>query len=295
MERGQHPGGAVICRAFCSSSTEPSFPLRPSSINSASPPGSPDSTSDWEHPRPFRDSNHGRAVVAHALSSHEATRAGGRLFLSAVGDELQKRVEEKFTPTKSIHPVLALRYKWRTACAKARETDKPDEIFLSAIQHRGIALPAPVKTKSVIPFSSASLSRRSSLPTTPTEATSTPKTSRRGGSAPYLHVARAPRVTRSASVDSPPLSSPPPAAAATRHRSHDHDTRLRTTWRTERNTLMRISEDGREEPCRPHPGARLPGPLPSPRGVSPILQTISPKQMISLTSLPVENNHKPET
>jgi len=163
---------------------KPSFPLRASSLQSASSdPSSPDSISDAEH----------------ALALGFAAR------------------------TPAVHPVIALRYKWRTACAKALQTETPDESFLSVMKRRGVALPAPVKTDLVRTASSAALS----------------STARRG-SATHLLAERAPRITRAAKLinaPTPPLDFTP-SAAATKRQPSDHGLRR---WRTERNTLMRLS------------------------------------------------------
>jgi len=125
--------------------------------------------------------------------------------------------------TSSVHPVLALRCKWRTACAAALQTDTPEESFLSVMKCRGVTLPAPVKTDFVRPPSTASASRRKR--------------------AAHLLAEQAPPIARAASLNDaphPPLdfaTSP----AATRRRSSDPDLRLCTAGRTERNTLMRLS------------------------------------------------------
>ena len=92
------------------------------------------------------------------------------------------------------------------------------------MHHRGVALPAPVKTDFVRTVSSAALL----------------STARRG-SAAHLLVPRAPRVARAASLIETPSPDFAPPAAATRRRSSDQDLRVCTAWRTERNTLMRLS------------------------------------------------------
>ena len=127
-----------------------------------------------------------------------------------------------FAKTPSVHPVLALRYKWRTACARALQTDKPNENLLAAMQHRGVALPAPVKIDFVRTVSSAALL----------------STARRG-SAAHLLAERAPRFARAASLIDASASDFIPSAAAIKRRSSDCDLRLCTAWRTELNTLMR--------------------------------------------------------
>ncbi|KAJ1483895.1 hypothetical protein T484DRAFT_1798508 [Baffinella frigidus] len=233
----------------------------------------PDSTPDSEHTRFFGDSTRdSRAVAAHALFS-QGTRASGRLFLLV--DE-----EHPETSGGSVHPVLATRYKWRTACAKARQAlhnpacPSPVEPFLSAIQHRGSALPLSGKYDSVRPASSASPARPSPLAKPSTEvvcwlsAASAAITSRRGSANLHgVHAARPP-TRRAASVIATPASplALPSASAAPRRRSHDHVTGLCNARRTERNTLMRLSPPRSLDASLPagsappvqHP---LPGPL----------------------------------
>ena len=144
--------------------------------------------------------------------------------------------------TSSVHPVLTLRCKWRTACATALQTSTPDGSFLSVMQRRSVTLPAPVKTDFVRPPSTASASRRES--------------------AAHLLAERAPPITRSASLNDAPR---PPldfdtSAAATRRHSPDPDLRLCTAGRTERNTLMRLSPPksiSRASPPVKHDSVRL--------------------------------------
>ncbi|KAJ1472794.1 hypothetical protein T484DRAFT_1914158 [Baffinella frigidus] len=211
--------GVAIRRSFPTLSVKPSLPLRASSLQSVPQVHKPS--------LPLRAASETATITPdsishaqHALFFRDPTQTGGKHTHGTHGRFAAS------TPT--VHPVLALRYKWRTACAKALKTDTPHEHFLSAIQHRGLALPAPVKTDAARPLSSASLSWRR-------------------GSAAHLHAPRAPRDARAASViDAPPTPSNfPPAAAATRRRSYEEG---KSTWRTERNTLM-------------PPPPRLPGPL----------------------------------
>ncbi|KAJ1472795.1 hypothetical protein T484DRAFT_1752514 [Baffinella frigidus] len=246
--------GAAIRRAFAFRS--PSVQPSASSLQSAPQVRKPS--------LPLRASS---LKSSTAAISHEGTRAGRRLSLP-VDAKVGSRFAW-FAAKTSVHPVLATRYKWRAACAKALQMDRPDEHFLSAMQHRGIALPAPIKTDAV---------RRPS-----TEATSLPSstasTSRRG-STTHLHAPRAPRFARAASViDASPH--PPdfaPAAVATRRRSYDQDTRLCISYRTERNTLMRLSPRfGTEQaamPQLPEP-SRLPGPLRCAKKYAPRVRSAS--------------------
>ncbi|KAJ1484801.1 hypothetical protein T484DRAFT_1746413 [Baffinella frigidus] len=160
----------------------------------------------------------------------------------------------------SVHPVLATRYTWRTACAKALSSDTPDEPFLSAMQHRGIAM---VKYDSVRPVSSTSLPRPSPLSRPSTEVvsqhlpSSTNNSSR--GNATLLDAR--PSTRRPASVTD--TSTPVDFTPATRRRSYDHVTGLCTAGRTERNSLMRLSPPA------------LDASLPLPAGSAPIQRLLS--------------------
>ena len=202
-------------------SVQPSLPLRTPSLQSLPPLR--------ETSVPLRTSS--LPSVSPVLKPSVPLRASSRKSASSDPSSLDSISDAEHglalgfaARMPSVHPVLALRYKWRTACAKALQTDTPDDSFISVMQRRGVSLPAPVKTDFVRTVSSAALS----------------STARRGIAA-HLLIPRAPRVARAASLNDAPPADFAPFAAATRRRSSDQDLRLCTAWRTERNTLMRLS------------------------------------------------------
>ncbi|KAJ1472147.1 hypothetical protein T484DRAFT_1752870 [Baffinella frigidus] len=105
---------------------KPSF--RPSRALKSMLENSSDSSSDSEPPRFFGDWAQGsRVVAAHVVS----TTSGGKHTLVRGG----------LAQTPTVHRVLATRYKWRTACAKALSGENsPEELFDAAMKPRGAIL-----------------------------------------------------------------------------------------------------------------------------------------------------------
>ena len=241
--QGPLPPQDGVASNFRRLSIKPSFPHRAASSPAAS---SEDSTSDSEHTRFLRNSTHGaRSVAAHAFFSPlRDTTSGG------------KNTHGGFAPkTRCVHPVLATRYRWRMACANARQMDSPDVPFLSAMQHRGVA---PLTYDSLVPSSSASLPRPSSLPTPSTEVVCELSSSTNTATI-LIRGARPP----------------------TRRRFDEHDTGLRTKrGRTERNTLMRLSPPALDAslPLRARSATfqnPLPGPLRCAKAHAPCIRRTS--------------------
>jgi len=227
---------SLPCRAVSLDSVPqvrtPTMQSAVASPQSASSPtaSSHGSTSDSEHTRFFQDSTRGsRAVAAHVFLSKEGTHGWARLSPSG---RLSLQVEDEpgFAPNmRSVHPMLATRYKWRTACANARQMDTPGvEPFLSAMHRESQAhrRTAKVKYDCVRSASSAPLSRPSPL-----------------------------------SMSSPKLVHWPSSTA-----SISRVTGLCTAGRTERNTLMRLSPPRLLDASLPLPAGSAPvqHPLPGP-------------------------------
>ena len=155
-----------------------------------------------------------------------------------------------------------------TVCAKAHQSDTPDQPFRSAMLHRGIA-----------PVGTASFSRPSPL-ARPSHETiswlSSPDSAlrkERFGGATLLYPPRGLRVARAASA-----FDFTPAAAATRLAPREDDTWLCIAWRTERNALPRHRPQfGTEEAAPP----RLPGALRFAQGHAPRVR----RAMTSLASI----------
>ncbi|KAJ1495142.1 hypothetical protein T484DRAFT_2016770 [Baffinella frigidus] len=124
---------------------KPSF--RPSPSLKSTRGISPTSSSDSDPPLFFGDCIQVSREVEFTKSGMVFTTSGGKHLLVRGGVAL----------TPGVHRVLATRYKWRTACAKARESNTPEELFDAAMQHSLETLPAPGMYDSVRPPSQGPL------------------------------------------------------------------------------------------------------------------------------------------
>ena len=208
------------------------------------------------------EQEYAKAGAAQWLALHE--KKGGRLFLSADGglhpSQRGKQPHGGFARRRPVHPVLAIRYKWRTACEIARKTDTPEKSFMAVLQLRSTALRPPVKCDSIRPVSTCSALR-------PSTSSAVRPTNLRGGAS--TKAAPHPRV-----VDAPPTPlNISPTDAASMPRSWAHDTLLSNASRAQRDFLlppMRLSE---QMPSLQQ--SRLPGPLRCARAHAPRFRRVA--------------------